>query len=130
MPVDQDVRPSPATAMRRSALRGMSFAQIESGLAGLVMVSSLMISSLLVPMAVDDVAGSKHAGVRIVALTAEHPDRIRVGYLIALIALLCVGPATSHLQRLAPDRGHMLTDLGLRFIRIGSLFGAIGNAFA
>lgn len=128
--VDQLSRHTDGVASRDAWSSIWSLARVESALAGVVLVAALLIGSFLIPMSVDNIAASNAAGERVVASVAEHPDRVRVGYLLWVMALLCVGPATAHLRRLAPGRGRTLTEVGLRLIRVGSLCGALGNTFA
>jgi hypothetical protein len=104
--------------------------RLTGGVAAVVAVASLLVASFLVPSAVDAVATNEQQGLDVVRVTAAHPTAIRVGFLLVVLGLLCLGPAVRGLRALAPDRGRVATGVGWRLVAVGSAAGAVGNAYA
>lgn len=122
-----------ATTSVRPGARPQARLRLEAAsaiAASVVLPLGLILAGILVPSTVDRVSTSDAIGTAKVMATANHPARVRVGYLLLVTALLCVPAATRQVLRLAPTRGAALVEIGWRLVSIAAAAGAVGNAFA
>jgi hypothetical protein len=91
---------------------------------------TMVVASLTANPTVDAVALTHEQARTIVDEVNLNPDLIRIGFLCIVVMLLSIGPIVRPLRSLAPSRGSALAEIGYRLICIGSVFGAVGNAYA
>jgi len=96
----------------------------------LIFVVAIVVASLSGDSKVDTVALTQEQARSVVDAANLHPDATRLAFLCVVVALLCIGPVVRPLVRLAPGRGSVLAELGYRMMCIGSVFEALGNAYA